>query len=76
MCVGWRPGWGASGLPPLPWNYWWTEASGVLAEIQNQLQNTRVQTLKKNPDNLSLVLCLTGSPETTSELPTFTESTL
>lgn len=39
MCVGWRPGWGASGLPPLPLNYWWTEESGVLGGIQNQLQN-------------------------------------
>lgn len=38
VCAGWRPGWGASGLPPLPLNYWWTEESGVLAEIQNQLQ--------------------------------------
>lgn len=34
-----RLGSGASGLLLLPWSYWWIEASGVLVEIQNQLQN-------------------------------------
>lgn len=35
---------GASGLPPLPLNYWWTEESEVLAGIQNQLQNKDMHT--------------------------------
>lgn len=43
MCAGWRLGWGASDLPPLPLNYWWTEESGVLAAIQNQLQNKDIR---------------------------------
>lgn len=58
MCAGWRPGWGASGLPPLPLNYWWTEESGVLGGIQNQLQNKDAQTEKQeSPNNLNLI-CL------------------
>lgn len=44
VCAAWRLGWGASGLPPLPWNYWWTEVFGVLEVIQNQLK-TRIHTM-------------------------------
>lgn len=68
MCVGWRPGWGASGLPPLPLNYWWTEESGVLVGIQNQLRNKDKQTEMKyqitdlirfNPGRYGIYFCPT-----------------
>lgn len=54
MCVGWRPGWGASGLPPLPLNYWWTEESGVLGGIQNQLQNQDTENEKQSTQITSI----------------------
>lgn len=44
MYVGWMLGWGASGLPPLPSNCWWTEESGVLAGSRNQLQDKETHT--------------------------------
>lgn len=59
MCAVWMLAWGASGLPLLPSNYWWTEGSGGLGGILNQLQNKDIHILS------------TGKTTTTSGLKKF-----